>query len=137
MKILYGGTELCDDEVRQTFHIDMKLAVISGASVAALVHVFTSVSGIVWPNFYYSTVHLSFFSPFWKDIGFVLTIFGLISIGLSCLMVLFLYHIVFGVRYLGILNEVEAFVFIGIGIWKNIHRFFSLDQDFVILRITR
>lgn len=66
VKILYGGTELCDDEVRQTFHIDMKQAVISGASVAALVHVFTSVSGKVWPNCYYSTVHLSFFLPFGK-----------------------------------------------------------------------
>lgn len=44
-----------------------------------------------------------------------LTFFGLASIGLSCLMALFLYHVVFGVRYLGILNGVAAFVIIGIG----------------------
>lgn len=66
VKILYGGTELYDDEVRQTIHIDMKLAVISGASVAALVYVLTSFSGKVWPNFNYSTVHLRFFLSFGK-----------------------------------------------------------------------
>lgn len=44
-----------------------------------------------------------------------LTFLGLTSIGLSCLMALFLYHVVFGVRYLGILNGVAAFVIIGIG----------------------
>ncbi len=30
-------------------------------------------------------------------------------------MALFLYHVVFGVKYLGILNGVAAFVIIGIG----------------------
>lgn len=55
-----------------------------------------------------------------------LTFFGLASIGLSCLMALFLYHVVFGVRYLGILNGVAAFVIIGIGKEKDIHRFLSL-----------
>lgn len=49
-----------------------------------------------------------------------LTFFGLASIGLSCLMALFLYHVVFGVRYLGILNGVAAFVIIGIGKGKYI-----------------
>lgn len=44
-----------------------------------------------------------------------LTLFGLASIGLSCLMALFLYHVVFGIPYLGILNGVAAFVIIGIG----------------------
>ena len=44
-----------------------------------------------------------------------LTFFGLASIGLSCLMALFLYHVVFGIPYLGILNGVAAFVIIGIG----------------------
>lgn len=34
-------------------------------------------------------------------------------------MALFLYHAVFGVRYLGILNGVAAFVIIGIGKEKN------------------
>uniref|UniRef100_A0A8C3G6J7 Dispatched RND transporter family member 3 n=1 Tax=Cyclopterus lumpus TaxID=8103 RepID=A0A8C3G6J7_CYCLU len=84
VKVLYGGTELFDDEVRHTFHNDMMLAVISGACITVLVYVLTS------------------FSVF-------LTFFGLTSIGLSCLMALFLYHVVFGVRYLGILNGVAAF----------------------------
>lgn len=53
-----------------------------------------------------------------------LTFFGLASIGLSCLMALFLYHAVFGVRYLGILNGVAAFVIIGIGKGKEIHQIF-------------
>ncbi|CAL8247658.1 unnamed protein product [Merluccius merluccius] len=91
VKVLYGGTELFDDEVRRTFHSDMRLAVISGACITVLVFVLTS------------------FSVF-------LTFFGLASIGLSCLMALFLYHVVFGVRYLGILNGVAAFVIIGIGV---------------------
>lgn len=34
-------------------------------------------------------------------------------------MALFLYHVVFGVRYLGILNGVAAFVIIGIGKGKE------------------
>ncbi|KAL3063332.1 hypothetical protein OYC64_002992 [Pagothenia borchgrevinki] len=91
VKVLYGGTELFDDEVRHTFHNDMMLAVISGACITVLVYILTS------------------FSVF-------LTFFGLASIGLSCLMALFLYHVVFGVRYLGILNGVAAFVIIGIGV---------------------
>ncbi|XP_045889717.1 protein dispatched homolog 3 isoform X2 [Micropterus dolomieu] len=91
VKVLYGGTELFDDEVRHTFHNDMMLAVISGACITVLVYVLTS------------------FSVF-------LTFFGLTSIGLSCLMALFLYHVVFGVRYLGILNGVAAFVILGIGV---------------------
>uniref|UniRef100_A0A3Q2FR85 Dispatched RND transporter family member 3 n=1 Tax=Cyprinodon variegatus TaxID=28743 RepID=A0A3Q2FR85_CYPVA len=88
VKVLYGGTELFDDEVRHTFYNDMMLAVISGACITALVYFLTSFS--------------------------FLTFFGLASIGLSCLMALFLYHVVFGVRYLGILNGVAAFVIIGI-----------------------
>ncbi|XP_072244292.1 protein dispatched homolog 3 [Leuresthes tenuis] len=91
VKVLYGGTELFDDEVRHTFYNDMMLAVISGACITVLVYVLTS------------------FSVF-------LTFFGLAGIGLSCLMALFFYHVVFGVRYLGILNGVAAFVIIGIGV---------------------
>ncbi|XP_056135997.1 protein dispatched homolog 3 [Lampris incognitus] len=91
VKVLYGGTELFDDEVRHIFYNDMMLAVISGACITVLVYVLTS------------------FSVF-------LTFFGLASIGLSCLVALFLYHVVFGVRYLGILNGVAAFVIIGIGV---------------------
>uniref|UniRef100_A0A8C6U7A2 Dispatched RND transporter family member 3 n=1 Tax=Neogobius melanostomus TaxID=47308 RepID=A0A8C6U7A2_9GOBI len=91
VKVLYGGTELFDNEVRHTFNNDMMLAVISGICITVLVYVLTS------------------FSVF-------LTFFGLASIGVSCLMALFLYHVVFGVRYLGILNGVAAFVIIGIGV---------------------
>ncbi|XP_041856524.1 protein dispatched homolog 3 [Melanotaenia boesemani] len=91
VKVLYGGTELFDNEVRKTFYNDMMLAVISGACITVLVFILTS------------------FSVF-------LTFFGLSGIGLSCLMALFLYHVVFGVRYLGILNGVAAFVIIGIGV---------------------
>ncbi|KAA0713652.1 Protein dispatched -like protein 3 [Triplophysa tibetana] len=91
VKVLYGGTELFDDEVRKTFHSDMLLALFSGGCIAVLVYVLTS------------------FSVF-------LTFFGLASIGLSCLVALFLYHVVFGVQYLGILNGVAAFVIIGIGV---------------------
>lgn len=49
-------------------------------------------------------------------------------------MALFLYHVVFGVQYLGILNGVAAFVIIGIGKSKNIHCFIHC-VDFDILRI--
>ncbi|KAK7934165.1 hypothetical protein WMY93_005061 [Mugilogobius chulae] len=91
VKVLYGGTELFDNEVRHTFNNDMMLAFISGVCITVLVYVLTS------------------FSVF-------LTFFGLASIGVSCLMALFLYHVVFGVRYLGILNGVAAFVIIGIGV---------------------
>uniref|UniRef100_A0A1A8K964 Patched domain containing 2 n=1 Tax=Nothobranchius kuhntae TaxID=321403 RepID=A0A1A8K964_NOTKU len=91
VKVLYGGTELFDNEVRHTFYNDMMLAVISGVCITMLVFILTS------------------FSVF-------LTFFGLAAIGLSCLMALFLYHVVFGVRYLGILNGVAAFVIIGIGV---------------------
>ncbi|KAM6954437.1 protein dispatched homolog 3 [Aplochiton taeniatus] len=91
VRVLYGGTELFDDEVRRTFDSDMTLAVVSGVCITALVYVLTS------------------FSVF-------LTFFGLANIGLSCLVALFLYHVAFGVRYLGILNGVAAFVVIGIGV---------------------
>lgn len=64
-------------------------------------------------------------------------------------MALFLYHVVFGVRYLGILNGVAAFVIIGIGklskaesniLVKTLIVFFLLrlseDDSWLILRIT-
>ncbi|KAG8142397.1 hypothetical protein E2320_006320 [Naja naja] len=38
-----------------------------------------------------------------------------LGIVFSCLVALFLYHIVFGIQYLGILNGVAAFVIVGIG----------------------
>ncbi|XP_048099719.1 protein dispatched homolog 3 isoform X1 [Alosa alosa] len=108
VKVLYGGTELFDDEVRRTFHSDMLLAVFSGACISILVYILTS------------------FSVF-------LTFFGLASIGLSCLMALFLYHVVFGVRYLGILNGVAAFVIIGIGV-DDVFVFISTFRQAVHLR---
>jgi hypothetical protein len=45
VKVLYGGTELFDNEVRQTFHRDMLLALISGGCITLLVYVLTSFSG--------------------------------------------------------------------------------------------
>jgi len=47
VKVLYGGTELFDDEVRNTFHGDMRLALISGACITALVFLLTSFSGML------------------------------------------------------------------------------------------
>ncbi|XP_069775145.1 protein dispatched homolog 3 isoform X2 [Narcine bancroftii] len=91
VKVLYGGTDLFDYEVRRTFKNDVLLAFISCGCIAALVYVLTS------------------FSAF-------LTFFGIVSIGLSCLVALFLYHVVFGIQYLGILNGVAAFVIVGIGV---------------------
>uniref|UniRef100_A0A2K5DI51 Protein dispatched homolog 3 n=1 Tax=Aotus nancymaae TaxID=37293 RepID=A0A2K5DI51_AOTNA len=91
VQVLYGGTDLFDYEVRRTFNNDMLLAFISSSCIAALVYVLTSCS-----------VFLSFF--------------GIASIGLSCLVALFLYHVVFGIQYLGILNGVAAFVIVGIGV---------------------
>lgn len=80
VKVLYGGTELFDDEVRQTFHNDMKLAVISGACIAALVYVLTSFSGKVWPDCCYSAVHLRFSpSPIIFNLGFIGLFFYSIS----------------------------------------------------------
>ncbi|XP_059494060.1 protein dispatched homolog 3 isoform X1 [Stegostoma tigrinum] len=91
VQVLYGGTDLFDYEVRRTFKNDMMLAFISSGCIAVLVYVLTS------------------FSAF-------LTFFGIASIGLSCLIALFLYHVVFGIQYLGILNGVAAFVIVGIGV---------------------
>ncbi|XP_072887773.1 protein dispatched homolog 3 isoform X1 [Hemitrygon akajei] len=91
VKVLYGGTDLFDYEVRRTFKNDMLLAFISSGCIAVLVYILTS------------------FSAF-------LTFFGIASIGLSCLVALFLYHVVFGIQYLGILNGVAAFVIVGIGV---------------------
>lgn len=121
VKVLYGGTELFDNEVRHTFHNDMMLAVVSGACITLLVFVLTSFSGRTWCHlvpvapsgraWICPRADKCLCSPF----VVFLTFFGLASIGLSCLMALFLYHVAFGVRYLGILNGVAAFVIIGIG----------------------
>ncbi|XP_025033533.1 protein dispatched homolog 3 [Python bivittatus] len=91
VQVLYGGTDLFDYEVRKTFKNDMLLAFISSTSIAVLVYLLASCS-----------VFLSFF--------------GIASIGISCLVALFLYHVVFGIQYLGILNGVAAFVIVGIGV---------------------
>lgn len=119
VKVLYGGTELFDDEVRHTFRNDMMLAVISGACITLLVYLLTSFSGTGRPAprsiAQANDARVSIISLFSRVSVVFLTFFGLASIGLSCLMALFLYHAVFGVRYLGILNGVAAFVIIGIG----------------------
>ncbi|XP_053307790.1 protein dispatched homolog 3 [Spea bombifrons] len=91
VQVLYGGTDLFDYEVRTTFNNDMMLALISSSCIAVLVYVLTS-----WSAF--------------------LSFFGIASIGLSCLVALFLYHVAFGIQYLGILNGVAAFVIVGIGV---------------------
>ncbi|KAE8591828.1 hypothetical protein XENTR_v10018585 [Xenopus tropicalis] len=91
VQVLYGGTDLFDYEVRTTFNNDMLLAFISSSCIAVLVYILTSCS-----------VFLSFF--------------GIASIGLSCLVALFLYHVAFEKQYLGILNGVAAFVIVGIGV---------------------
>ncbi|XP_053137015.1 protein dispatched homolog 3 [Hemicordylus capensis] len=91
VQVLYGGTDLFDYEVRKTFNNDMLLAFVSSSCIAVLVYILASCS-----------VFLSFF--------------GIASIGLSCLAALFLYHVVFGIQYLGILNGVAAFVIVGIGV---------------------
>lgn len=63
VKVLYGGTELFDDEVRRTFHSDMLLALFSGTCIAVLVYILTSFSckdcfpffcllrGVLWWNY--------------------------------------------------------------------------------------
>nr|XP_032817859.1 protein dispatched homolog 3 [Petromyzon marinus] len=91
VRVLYGGYDLFDQEVRDTFWGDMRLAAASGACVALLVCALTQGS-------------------------LLLTFFGLATIVLSCLVCLFLHHVVLGVRYLGILNGVAAFVIVGIGV---------------------
>lgn len=45
VKVLYGGTDLFDYEVRRTFKNDMLLAFISSGCIAVLVYVLTSFSG--------------------------------------------------------------------------------------------
>lgn len=55
------------------------------------------------------------FVPSLSSSAVFLSFFGIASIGLSCLVALFLYHVVFGIQYLGILNGVAAFVIVGIG----------------------
>ncbi|XP_069803447.1 protein dispatched homolog 3 [Dendropsophus ebraccatus] len=106
VQVLYGGTDLFDYEVRTTFNNDMLLAFISSSCIAVLVYILTS------------------FSVF-------LTFFGIASIGLSCLVALFLYHVAFGIQYLGILNGVAAFVIVGIGVddvFVFIHTYRQADQ---------
>uniref|UniRef100_A0A674F741 Dispatched RND transporter family member 3 n=1 Tax=Salmo trutta TaxID=8032 RepID=A0A674F741_SALTR len=75
VKVLYGGTELFDNEVRQSFYRDMLLALISGGCITLLVYFLTSFS-----------------SKFPCTLPPALDITSL----------------VFGVRYLGILNGVAA-----------------------------
>lgn len=52
-------------------------------------------------------------------------------------MALFLYHVVFGVRYLGILNGVAAFVIIGIGKGKGYITFFIAGRVWHFVNFTK
>uniref|UniRef100_UPI00358F485C protein dispatched homolog 3-like n=1 Tax=Myxine glutinosa TaxID=7769 RepID=UPI00358F485C len=91
VRVLYGGPDLFDNEVRETFRGDVRLAIVSATFIALLVFLLT---------------HASLF----------LTVVGLGAIAVSCLLALFLYRVALSVRYLGILNGVAAFVVIGIGV---------------------
>lgn len=87
----------------------------------------SSVEPVLLRFIFFPFESISFFCVFSHSISHH---FGLISIGLSCLIALFLYH-VFGAKYLGILNEVAAFVIMGIGKRKNIHNFFHCRKTLI------
>ena len=90
VRVLYGSNEIYDYEVGQVFWNDMQLAIYAVIFIVLLMFVLTSFS--IW-----------------------LTFWGLASIVFSCLLAFFFYRVVFGIRTLGILNGVAAFVIIGIG----------------------
>lgn len=87
--MLFGGNEIFDYEVDYTFWNDLRLAIISAVSIAVFMMVLTS---SLW-----------------------LTLWGIVSICLSFPLAFFFYRVVCGIRALGILNGVAAFVIIGIG----------------------
>ncbi|XP_070561577.1 protein dispatched homolog 3-like [Ptychodera flava] len=89
--VLYGGTELFDWEVQQTFYHDISMGAISGALIFLLVFILTSFS--LW-----------------------LTIYGFISIATSFGLAFVVYRVVFAYESFGILNGISIFVVIGIGV---------------------
>ena len=88
--MLYGGQEIFDFEVEQTFWNDVKLAIYAFVAIFLLMLILTS--GSIW-----------------------LTFWGLVSILLSAPLAIFFYRVVFKIVGLGILNGAAAFVIIGIG----------------------
>jgi hypothetical protein len=90
VSVLYGGQEIFDYEVEQTFWNDVKLAIYAFVAIFLLMLILTS--GSVW-----------------------LTFWGLVSILLSAPLAIFFYRVVFKIVGLGILNGAAAFVIIGIG----------------------
>ncbi|XP_013412125.1 protein dispatched homolog 3 isoform X1 [Lingula anatina] len=90
VQVLYGGNEIFDYEVDQTFKNDMFLAISSACAIFIMMLVLTSFS--VWLSF-----------------------IGLLSVVMCFPMALFFYHVVFGIEALGILNGAASFLIIGIG----------------------
>lgn len=88
--MLYGGQEIFDFEVEQTFWNDVRMAIYAFVAIFLLMLILTS--GSLW-----------------------LTAWGLISILLSAPLAIFFYRVVFKIVGLGILNGAAAFVIIGIG----------------------
>ncbi|XP_060594182.1 protein dispatched homolog 3-like, partial [Ruditapes philippinarum] len=91
VSVLYGGQEIFDYEVEQTFWNDVKLAIYAFVAIFLLMLILTS--GSIW-----------------------LTFWGLVSILLSAPLAIFFYHVAFKIVGLGILNGAAAFVIIGIGV---------------------
>nr|XP_054769044.1 protein dispatched homolog 3-like [Lytechinus pictus] len=89
--VLYGGTEIFDQEVSMTIYHDVLLSIPTFIAIFVLLFVFTSFS--LW-----------------------LTICGLLSIVFSFCLAYFCYHVFFGIEALGLLNVVSVFVIIGIGV---------------------
>lgn len=102
--VLYGGTEIFDQEVSMTIYHDILLSIPTFVAIFVLLFVFTSFS--LW-----------------------LTICGLLSIIYSFCLAYFCYHVFFGIEALGLLNVVSVFVIIGIGKWKIAIIVFQLTQD--------
>jgi len=90
VRVLYGGNDVFDYEVRRAFWHDICLAIISVVTIVVLMLILTSCS--VW-----------------------LTVWGVITIVLSFPLAYFFYRVVFNDVALGMLNGAAAFVVIGIG----------------------
>jgi len=90
VRVLYGGNDVFDYEVRRAFWHDICLAIISVVTIVVLMLILTSCS--VW-----------------------LTVWGVVTIVLSFPLAYFFYRVVFNDVALGMLNGAAAFVVIGIG----------------------
>ena len=93
VRILYGGSDIFDYEVRSAFWHDIHLAIISVVTIVVLMLILTSFS--IW-----------------------LTFWGVVTIMLSFPLAYFFYRVVFHDIALGMLNGAAAFVVVGIG---NVH----------------